>query len=334
MKIQTVRWFVLAVLVCMLLPTAAVFAQEEQSSDYTFEEYSYYDKAKKETDPAKKEAELFEFMDKFPESKLNPYILAEFKNLFDALMKQKKYDQVIAIAKKVLERHPDAMVAQQGLAGAYYFKQDYADYLKASEVIYAKSPATEPAYYMADAAIKINDVARAEKYTAEVEKGDRPLMKIDLAFKLFSLFAKTNDPKTEIWAQKLVQLCNATPDKPAAFNGGDWNAFRVSMVNPCYGYMGNAAMKASNFDRAAEMFTKILENNPKDAASHFYLGLAYWFGKKAKEAAPEFAKAVVLNAGVVSQRADEQLKKLLEQAQLADKYNEYIATAKTELGIQ
>jgi len=36
----------------------------------------------------------------------------------------------------------------------------------------------------------------------------------------------------------------------------------------------------------------------------------------------------------ISSKAAEQLYKLLEGAGLADKYDEYIATAKTELGIQ
>jgi hypothetical protein len=73
--------------------------------------------------------------------------------------------------------------------------------------------------------------------------------------------------------------------------------------------------------------------NPKDATSYFYLGLSYWFGKQAKAAAPAFAKAVVLNQPI-SAKAAEQLKKLLDGAGLGDKYDEYIATAKTDLGIQ
>ncbi len=333
MKKHVVRFFSLVALLCFVLPPLAVMAQEE-SSEYTFEEYSYYDKAKKETDPAKKEADLFEFLEKFPQSKLIPHAMAEFKNLFDMLMQQKKYDEAIAAANKLLAVRPDELVAHQALAGAYYFKQDYANYLKSSEIIYAKSPATEPAYYMADAAIKINDFATAEKYFADVEKGDRPLMRIDLAFKLFQAFAKADEAKATAYAQKVIDACNATPQAPPAFQGADWNAFRVSMINPCYGYMGNVAFRAKNFDQAAVMFGKILENNPKDAATHFYLGMALWFGKKAKEAAPEFAKAVVLNVSPVSEKANEQLHKLLEGAGLADKYNEYITNAKTDLGLQ
>ena len=331
MKKHVVRFFSLVALLCFVLPPLAVMAQEE-SSEYTFEEYSYYDKAKKETDPAKKEADLWEFMEKFPQSKLIPHAMAEFKNLFDMLMQQKNYDGVIAAATKLLGARPDEAVAQQALAGAYYFKQDYANYLKYSELIYAKNPATEQAYFMADAAIKINDTARAEKYYADVEKGDKPLMKVDLAFKLFTLNSKVDEAKATAYATKVTELMAVT-EKPADFQG-DWAAFKMSMVNPCYGYLGNVAFKAKNFDQAAAMFGKILENNPKDAATHFYLGMALWFGKKAKEAAPEFAKAVVLNVSPVSEKANEQLHKLLEGAGLADKYNEYIASAKTDLGVQ
>lgn len=333
MKNHVVRFFSLLALLCLVLPPLAVMAQEE-SSEYTFEEYSYYDKAKKETDPVKKEADLFEFMEKFPQSKLIPHAMAEFKTLFDMLMQQKKYDEAIAAANKLLTMHPDELVAHQALAGAYYFKQDYANYLKYSGIIYTKNPSTEPAYYMADAAIKINDFATAEKYFADVDKGDRPLMRIDLAFKLFQAFTKTDEAKATAFAHKVIDACNATPEAPAAFQGADWNAFRISMVNPCYDFLGNNAFKVQNYDVAAQMYTKISESFPKDATTHFKLGMAYWYGKKAKEAAPEFAKAVVLKVSPVSEKADAQLRKLLESAGLAAKYDEYIATAKTDLGIQ
>lgn len=331
MKNHVVRFFSLVALLCFVLPPLAVMAQEE-SSEYTFEEYSYYDKAKKETDPVKKEADLFEFMEKFPQSKLTPHAMAEFKNLFDMLLQQKNYDATIAAANKLLTIRPDELVAHQALAGAYYFKQDFANYLKSSEIIYAKSPATEQAYFMADAAIKISDAARAEKYYADVEKGDKPLMKVDLAFKLFNFYMKTDEAKAIAYATKVTETMAVT-EKPADFQG-DWAVFKMSMVNPCYGYLGNVAFKAKNFDQAAAMFGKILENNPKDAATHFYLGMALWFGKKAKEAAPEFAKAYVLNVSPVSEKANEQLKKLLEGAGLSAKYDEYVANAKTDLGLQ
>ena len=182
-----------------------------------------------------------------------------------------------------------------------------------------------------DAAIKINDTARAEKYFADVEKGDKPLMKVDLAFKLFTLY-KADEAKASAYANKVLELMAVT-EKPADFQG-DWAAFRIQMMNPCYDFLGNSAFKVQNYDVAAQMYTKISESFPKDAPTHFKLGMAYWYGKKAKEAAPEFAKAVVLKVSPVSEKADAQLRKLLESAGLAAKYDEYIANAKTDLGIQ
>jgi len=318
-----------AVMLCLPL---SIVAQEQASSENTYEEYSYYNKAKTETDLAKKEAAVFEFIEKYPESKLMVYLGQEFTAVVDGLLQKKEYDHAIATIQKYQTMRNDDQAVQL-LAKAYYFKQDFANYLVNCEIIYAKNPDVQMAYFMSDAAIKLPDFARAEKYLAAVEEKGNLMMKLDLAFKLFTAYqAKADAPHALASAQKVVALLE-NAEKPADFQG-DWAATRTQYLAPSYGYIGNSSLMAKNFEGAAGAFEKILGLNPKDAASYLYLGVSYWMGGKAPKAAPAFAKAVVLNNPQVSPKAEAQLKKLLETAQMADKYNEFLATAKADLGIQ
>ncbi|HOB54008.1 MAG TPA: tetratricopeptide repeat protein [Acidobacteriota bacterium] len=324
-----IRLILTAALALTLLVAVAV--PQEAKEEYTYEEYSYYNKAKAETDLAKKEAAIFEFLEKFPHSTLTNYVMAEFQAWANAAIQKGSHDQVIAASTRLREMVPGSDVPVQALASAYYFKQDFPNYLANSEILYAKQPNVQMAYYMADAAIKCGDTVRAEKYLGAVEQEGALLMKVDLAYKLYGYYAGKNDPKTIETAQKVIALLEGS-EAPADFKG-DWAAFKNGTLAVCYSAVGNSQLKASNFTAAAETFEKVVKVNPKDAASYFYLGLSYWFGKQAKAAAPAFAKAAVLNQPI-SAKAAEQLYKLLEGAGLAEKYDEYIATAKTELGIQ
>lgn len=332
MNKQRVTWIVLVLLAVTGL--ASVAQAQEENSNYTYEEYSYYTKAQKETDLAKKEAALFEFMEKFPQSTLVPNILGEFQNYFTGQMQQKNYDAVIAAAQKLLGIRPEEQVALQALAGAYFFKQDFTNYITYGEMIYAKHPLPEPAYYLGGAAVSIGDIPKAEKYLLELEKIGTLPMRIDVTFKIYNFyFTKKDEAKAVEYAQKVVALFENNP-KPDDFQG-DWGAFELQFLNPCYGYLGNYNMtRAKNYTVAAEMFTKILQKNPKDAATHFYLGMAYWLSGKATMAAPCLAKATVLKVSPISEKAAAQLNKLLTNAGLAEKYEEYLTKAKVELGLQ
>mgnify|MGYP001171424590 FL=1 len=320
---------VLTALALVLL--VAVALPQEAKEEYTYEEYSYYNKAKTETDLAKKEAAIFEFLEKFPNSKLLQYVMVEFQQYANGMIQKGGHDQVIAAAKRLQQMVPDSDVPVQSMASAYYFKQDYPNYLAQSEILYAKQPNVQMAYYMADAAIKCGDTVRAEKYLGAVEQEGALLMKVDLAYKLFGYYMGKDDSKTVETAHKVIALLNGS-EAPADFKG-DWNAFKNGTLTACYNAVGNACLKASDFTGAAETFEKVVQINPKDAAAYFYLGLSYWFGKQAKAAAPAFAKAAVLNQAV-SPKAADQLRKLLDGAGMAEKYDEYLATAKAELGIQ
>lgn len=95
-----------------------------------------------------------------------------------------------------------------------------------------------------------------------------------------------------------------------------------------------AEFKAGNYPQAIELFSKILKLNPRDAASYFYTGAACQLGGKAKSAVENFALAAVLNAGPISDKASEMIRKIIADVGADEnKYDEYIANARKELGL-
>ena len=54
---------------------------EEPEPEYTEEEYNAWEAADKEADPEKRSAKLIEFIGKYPQSKLMPYIESAYKAL-------------------------------------------------------------------------------------------------------------------------------------------------------------------------------------------------------------------------------------------------------------
>jgi|GEM_PF-1184504 len=323
----------------LLLPVNALLAQQEDPG-YTFEEYSYYQKAVKETDLDKKEEALFEFMSKFPEQKnLMPYVMAEFQKLFNARMQKQQYDQVISAANKLLQQRPNETVALNGLAMAYFQKKDYANYLKYAEILFQKSPNPTLAYYMDDAALNIKDTARAEKYLPQVERGGTLLMKIDLISRLFKLYVAENNVAEAITkGQKLIALLEANPNAPSDFKGGNWNTYKNNLLQSSYDFLANHYIANKDYAGALPYLQRLIGLNPKDAALHFRMGMAFWLNGKASMAAPELAMAVVLNDDKVSPRAEKQLKELLQKSgnegqALTDKFNELVADARTKLNL-
>jgi len=221
---------------------------------------------------AKKEAALFEFLNRYPKSTLMPYVMTEFRVYFDKLLKARKFDKAISSAKKLLRYRPGELAAYQALAGAYYSKKDYANYLKYGELIYKKTPSVNLAYFLACAAFDAKKLDKCESYFNVVNAKGTLLMKIDLALKLYSYyFTQKNNAKTLFYAKKVVSLFENN-QKPANFKG-DWRSYKIKFLNPCYGYIGSEYLRSKNFTQAAAVFEKILQINPHDAASYFWLGL-------------------------------------------------------------
>jgi len=330
---------ILPILILVLSMTSLmIYAQEDPG--YTFEEYSYYQKAQKETDLNKKEAALFEFLQKFPDqNKLMPYIIGEFQKLFNARIQKKQYNKVISAANKLLKIRKNEIVAYNGLATASYQKKDFPSYVKYAEIIYKQKPSPTLAYYISDAAITAKDYTRAEKYLSSVSKGGTLLMKIDLVTKLFkSYMMQKNTQGATGKAKKLITLFEKNPNKPTDFKGGNWGTYKNNILKSCYDFLAKHCMEKQNYAGAIAAFLKLMALNNNDASLHLRLGMAYWLDGKATMAAPELAMSVALNDDNISPKAEAQLRKMLEKNELTgkaleDKYKELLDDAKLKLNL-
>lgn len=329
MKLRRECRYLTALALFLCLAVYPLMAQE-QEGEYTYEEYSYYNKAKTEADLAKKELALFEFLEKFPDSKLMPHVMAEFQNYFNALVQRKSYDQAVTTAKKLLEIRKDENVAISAISSAYYLKQDWSNYAVYADMMYAKTPSGDLAYYIAAAAVDGNVAAMQDKYIPIVESNGTLPMRVVLAHKQYSkAFAAQDQTKALEYARKIDGLFtnNAKPDN---FQG-DWSAFVKQYHIPVLSWMAAAIARANDLEGAAAVYAKLVEFNPRDAGNQYRLGMIYWRAKKATQAGLPLAKAVVLNDPRISPNAERDLRELTKE--VPDKYNEYIEAAKKELGI-
>src|SRR6266540_3632995 len=75
-------------------PKPAPAKVEEPQEEYTEEEYDAYEKAKGETDIDKRQTALFAFLEKYPQSKLKPYIVSEYQILLFEYQKKKDFEKL------------------------------------------------------------------------------------------------------------------------------------------------------------------------------------------------------------------------------------------------
>lgn len=323
---------VLGTLAASLAIGPVALAQEAKQP--SFEEYSYYTKAQKETDFAKKEAALFEFLEKYPDSSLMKNVRYEFQVLFNGLFKEKQFDKAIAVANKLAEVMKEDLLPTQYLAQAYYQKGDNANFIVHAEKLYAKYPSSQSAYYLATSALAVGDYAKVDQYAGDVEaKQGGPAMLADLYFKIQQTTAGKNDDISAKYAQKAADLLENKPTLEGF--QGDWKAFRGHIFTQSVMYLGRRAVAADKNADAAVQFERLIKDDPKNADGYFFKGLALYAGGEAKAAAEAFARAIVLNKPTVSDNASKKLDEIISATGAdATERTKFLDAAKAALGVQ
>ncbi len=249
---------------------------EEPQEEYTEEEYDAYEKAKGETDLDKRQTALIAFLEKYPQSKLKPYIVSEYQILFFEYQKKKDFEKLAAAAERWLKFAPNDLTAIAFIADAAEKLGQDRKFIEYAQKIYAQKPTGDMALMLAQSCRKLGEEA---KYLEWVEK-------------------TLSDPK---YADRLDLTTSE----------GDWRKTTTGIKRACHYIIGVNLYDKDKFSEAIQSLERSLAVDPKFDWAHYYIGLSLWRLKKVEnnEAPLAFAKAVLLK-GEAAPQAKEHLEKI------------------------
>ncbi|NWG14306.1 MAG: tetratricopeptide repeat protein [Acidobacteria bacterium] len=290
-------------------PAQAVAQQEEQ--EYTEEEYEAYEKACNEKDLDKQGPMLLGFMEKYPNSKLQQYIVTSFQTLMYELQKQKKYDKLEPLAEQWLKYFPDDLQTWVYIADAAqklgHFKK-FTDYgLK----IYAQKPTAGMCYYLAEAFEKTGDQAQHLAWTEKLFG----YPEFDDKYELRMIFVKKHAEEKRMGkAAEYAQLALKSmvmSKRPDGVAEAEWNKRLKESKRSCHYLIGLNLYDEDKYRQAIQELERALAVDPRFDMAYYYIGLSQWkLGQVENHEAPlSFAKAYLLK-GEMSGQAKEHLEKI------------------------
>lgn len=296
-------------------------------SEYQYrKDYDQVQQIMKETDPAKREALLQQFIKEHPESRMIPTVAA---NIIYPYTQKQDWQKVIALASEYQKLAPEDPGLKNTLISAYLRTGNSAKAAELAEEMYKENPTKESAAALAQLYLQLKNTDKymvyAEKVATEfpIEQSYPTMLQMAQIY-----IQKQNLPK----AVELLSKVMATyGDKaPANVKEDDWNKTRAF----AYGVMGADAYAKKDCAQTAAYYGKLATYAPKTADAYYYPGMCKWKENDQKGAIPYFAKAAVLNQPI-SAKAKEYLEQLwkAEHNNTLDGLDQELAKAKSELGV-
>lgn len=283
-------------------------AAVDQEQEYSEEEYDAYEKAKDEKDPAKKADALIAFMEKYPKSKLQQYIVAEYQNLAYGFRTNKQYDLLLGLSERWLKFFPEDLqtwayaLESASQLGNTQKRVEYA------QKIYAMKPTGALAFEIAEAYKKAGNEAAYLEWLHKVMEypeyaGDFKL-RLDLAQKYAS---EKNLTKAAEYSQLALKSLDAAK-KPDGMPDAEWQKAMRAVRRACHWLLGLNYYEAKKYPQAVDAFNEALKAEVFDAA-FYYMGLSQWKMDQIDEAAISFGAAELLK-GEHQTQAREYLEKI------------------------
>lgn len=134
--------------------------QQEQEPEYTEEEYDAYEKATHEPDLDKRAPALTAFMDKYPKSKLQTYIVAAYQQLLFDCQKNKKYTELGTHAERWLKYFPNDLATNGYIADAAQNLGQDKKFIEYALKVYSAKPDKTLAYALTTTYKRVGDQAK------------------------------------------------------------------------------------------------------------------------------------------------------------------------------
>ena len=284
---------------------------EQETQEYTEEEYDAYEKAVNEKDLDKRGDMLLAFMEKYPQSKLQQYIVTSFLTLMYELQKEKKYDKLESAAERWLKYFPNDLQTIAYAADAARQLGHDQKFLDYGQKIYAVKPDSTLAFLFAETYKKMNNPAKHREWVEKTMTYPEYAGRFDLWMEFVDKFAKEKQfDKAAEFAELTLKAIMAAK-KPDTTPEATWRDAVNKTKRGCYYLIGVNYYDKDKFTEAIRELEKSLTVDPKFDMAYYYIGLSQWrLGKVENDEAPlSFAKAYLLK-GEFSEQAKEHLEKI------------------------
>ncbi len=286
---------------------AAQNAPAEEVQEYTEEEYDLYDKADKETDLDKKVQALAAFAEKYPNSKLMPYIDRGYQSLMYEFNKTQNWAKLGPLAEMWLKTHPDDLQAIDYVAASAYNTDQHQKFVDYGLKVFAAKPTKEYAYFLAQSYKKLGN---EPKYMEWTEKSF-PYFPDDFSIRMIFVdkyMKEKNFAKAAEYAQLALKALEQAK-KPDATSEAEWQKYVKDTRRSAHYIIGVNAYDKDRYPQAITALEAALAVDKRFGPAYYYTGLSQWKLNKVEEAIESFCKASILKGETQSQ-AKEHMEKL------------------------
>jgi tetratricopeptide (TPR) repeat protein len=278
-----------------------------QDSETYAEEYELYQKIEAESGNAKKRELIFEFLDTFEASVLDPNVSYQYAQYYNGPRQSGQWQQLANLALDYLRRRPNDGTAIAAATEAYQNLGDTRKLVDFGSKLYNDSPNANTAYFVAKAYQSLNDQANFRSWGQRVVRHDPNNLQI--LVELSNSYWRANDFTNTVTYAKQALQATEKAQKLDSQTDAQWNAQLNQVRGFCYRALGEADYVNKNNRAARGNFEKAVEFDVKNDFAHYRLGLIYWGAGRTNQAVLALAKAFVLN-GPSSKEARDQLNQL------------------------
>jgi hypothetical protein len=281
---------------------------DAEEAEYTEEEYEAYEKATKEPDTDKRAEMLMAYIDKYPESKLLPYIVNAMQTLLYEYQQGQKWEKLEPAAEKWLKYKPNELQTVGYIAESAQKLGHDAKYLEYALKIYEQRPAAGIAYHISQSYKKLGDDAKYTEWTLKLFS----YPEFDGDFELRMIFVqryadqKKYDKAAEYSQMALKSL--EVAKKPDSVSEAKWREQTNAVRRACNYVIGVNHYEKERWTDAITSLMRALKAEKFDAA-FYYIGLCQWKQNQVEDAMVSFAKAELLK-GEMREQAKERLELL------------------------
>ena len=282
-----------------------------QDSETYAEEYELYQKIEAESGSAKKRELIFEFLETFEASVLDPNISYQYAQYYNSPRQSGQWQQLANLAQDYLRQRPNDGTAIAAATEAYQNLGDTRKLVDFGSKLYNDSPNANTAYFVAKAYQSLNDQANFRKWGQRVVRHDSN--NLPILVELSNSYWRANDFKNTVTYAKQALQATEKAKKPDSQTDAQWSAQLNQVRGFCYRALGEADYVNTNNTAARGNFEKSVEFDVKNDFAHYRLGLIYWGDGRTNQAILALAKSFVLN-GPSSKEARDQLNQLYRSA--------------------
>ena len=276
-------------------------------------EYAVYEAAKKIEDPGKRAAALIDFIGKFPESSLIPYVDSDYRAILEDQFTKQNWDLTLELTQNWLAIRPDDPLGLYFTAYIYFQKGQQAKAIAQSEKLYGSADADTKktlSYILAFSAVQTGDINRIIQYGDDACQQFSPKECYPVNVELMRHYSsKQSFAKASAYADKALKGLALADAQDATTK--DYVRKNTTLA---YALKGSSDFERKSWNSAIRNYRRVLRSTSNKALvgeCYYKIGLSYWRLEKIEpEAMQAFARGHKRGTGQHAQKCYKHLEEL------------------------